>query len=410
MIYMRAMRIAKSLAPALGCLAAAAGLFLATAAAPGLWAQSSSPAAPAAAQDVADVEKRLARINGQISDLRGRIEAEALKESSVLSSLARINLSQALIEREIAAQNLQMEKARAELAGIQAETRRLQVALDKDNAAIEKTLVTLYKFGRLNFFHFILQARDFETYTTESKRLALLARFQEDTVAAYLKTLAELTEAEGRLDAKQRDVAELLRATNIKKRELEAEQRKNSELVQGIRKNRKTYEQALQELRDSAEQLQVMMKKIASEEWTLPSAFVPLYERRGRLGWPLEGRVITSFGLQRHPRFNTIVMNNGVEIAPARDKSLILAVHAGKVVYADYFQGYGNLLIVDHGMTYYTLYGHCSQFLANVGDMVRAEQPIALVGDSGSLTGECLYFEIRYKTRALDPLQWLKRR
>ena len=406
---MRTMRIAKSLAPALGCLMAAAGLFLVPAA-PALRAQSSSPAAPAAKQDVTDFEKRLAKINGQISELRGKIEAEALKETSILSSLARINLSKALIEREIAAQNLQMEKAGTELAGIQGETRRLKAELDKDNAAIEKTLVTLYKFGRLNFFHFILQAQNFESYMTESKRLALLARYQEDTVVAYLKTLAELTEAQGRVDAKQKDVAAILRATNIKKRELEAEQRKNTELVQGIRQNRKTYEQTLQELRDSAEQLQVMMKKIASDQWTLPSAFVPLYERRGKLAWPLEGRIITSFGLQKHPRFNTIVMNNGVEIVPAKDKSLILAIHPGKVVYADYFQGYGNLIIVDHGMTYYTLYGHCSQFLAALGDMVGAGQPIALVGDSGSLTGESLYFEIRYKTKALDPLQWLKRK
>jgi septal ring factor EnvC (AmiA/AmiB activator) len=303
-----------------------------------------------------------------------------------------------------------MEKARSELAVIQANVRVLNGELDKDNADIERTLVTLYKFGRLNFFHFFLQTQNFEAYTSESKRLALLARAQEDAVAAYLKTLAELGEAESRLAAKKKDITEILRTTALKKQELEAEQRKNADLVQQVRKNRQTYEQTLKELRDSAEQLQVMMKKIASEEWTLPSAFVPLYEKRGKLGWPLEGRVITSFGLQKHPRFNTIVMNNGVEIAPAKDKSLILAVHPGKVVFADYFQGYGNLLILDHGMTYFTLYGHCSQFLVIVGDMVRADQPIALVGDSGSLNGECLYFEVRYKTKALDPLQWLKRR
>ena len=98
------------------------------------------------------------------------------------------------------------------------------------------------------------------------------------------------------------------------------------------------------------------------------------------------------------------------EISPAPGKSLVLAIHGGKVVYADYFQGYGNLLIVDHGMTYYTLYGHCAEFLAAVGEMVRAGQPLAVVGDSGSLKGECLYFEVRYKTKALDPLQWLRRR
>jgi septal ring factor EnvC (AmiA/AmiB activator) len=365
---------------------------------------------PKSSQNLTDFEKRLAKINVQISELRGKIEAEAQKEMSVLSNLTRINLNKALVEREIAAWNLQMEKARAELTAIQTNVRDLRARLEKDNAAIEKTLVTLYKFGRLNFFHFMLQARDFEAYTAESKRLTLLARYQEDTVAAYLKTLAELGQAESRLAAKRKDVAEILRATNLKKQELEAEQRKNSDLVQEIRRNKQTFEQTLQELRDSAEQLQVMMKKIASDQWALPSAFVPLYERRGKLAWPLEGRVITSFGLQRHPRFNTIVMNNGVEIAPAKDKSLILAVHAGKVAFADYFQGYGNLLILDHGMTYYTLYGHCSQFLVNVGDMVRADQPVALVGDSGSLNGECLYFEVRYKTKALDPLQWLKRR
>jgi septal ring factor EnvC (AmiA/AmiB activator) len=152
------------------------------------------------------------------------------------------------------------------------------------------------------------------------------------------------------------------------------------------------------------------MDKIVGQEWVLPAAWVPLYERRGQLPWPIEGRVITGFGFEKNPNFNTVVMNKGVEISPGPGKSLVLAVHPGKVVYADYFQGYGNLLIVDHGMTYYTLYGHCAEFLAAVGDMVRAGQPLAVVGDTGSLKGECLYFELRYKTKALDPLQWLKRR
>jgi septal ring factor EnvC (AmiA/AmiB activator) len=371
----------------------------------GLRAQS-----PAPKQDLSDFEQRLARINGQIADIKARIDTEAKQESTVLSHLARINLNKDLIERELSAQNLQMEKARADLAGLQSEVRDLTARLEKDNAAVGQTLVTLYKFGRLNFLELLLQAQNFEAYITESKRLALLARYQEDRISTYLKTLAELGETQSRLEAKKKDIAEILRATNLKKQELEAEQRKNADLVREIRKNRTTHEQTIQELRDRAEQLQVVMQKIISEEWTLPSAFVPLYEKKGHLAWPLAGRIITSFGLQKHPVFNTFVMNNGVEIAPGKDKALILAVHAGKVVYADYFQGYGNLLIVDHGMMYYTLYGHCSQFLVNLGDMVRAEQPIALVGDSGSLSGECLYFEVRYKTRALDPLQWLKRR
>jgi septal ring factor EnvC (AmiA/AmiB activator) len=201
----------------------------------------------------------------------------------------------------------------------------------------------------------------------------------------------------------------MARAAKLKRQELETEARKNQTLVREIRQNRATYEQTLRELSESAEELQKLLDKIISQEWALPASWVPLFERKGRLAWPIEGRVITAFGFEKNPSFDTVVMNKGVEIAPAAGRSLVLAVHPGKVVFADYFQGYGNLLIVDHGLTYYTLYGHCSEFLAAVGEMVRSGQPLAVVGDTGSLKGECLYFELRYKTKALDPLQWLKR-
>jgi murein hydrolase activator len=361
-------------------------------------------------QSVSDFEQRLTRINGQIKDLRARLETEARKESSVLSSLAKINLNKNLVERELAAQNVELERGRAELAVIQANARSVRAGVDREREDIERTLVTLYKFGRVDFFQFLLHARDIETYASESKHLSLLARGQDEVVASYLASLDRLRAAESALESKQTDLAEMARAAKLKRQELDTEARKSATLVQEIRKNRSTFKQTLKELSESAEELQKLMNKIISQEWVLPAAFVPLYEQKGRLPWPLEGRVITTFGFEQHPEFKTVVMNKGVEISPAKDKSLILSVHTGKVVFADYFQGYGNLLIIDHGMTYYTLYGHCAEFLAAVGDMVRAGQPVAVVGDTGSLKGECLYFEIRYKTKALDPLQWLKRR
>jgi len=324
--------------------------------------------------------------------------------------LARINLNKSLVEKELAAQNVELERGRAELAAIQKDTRKIRAGIDRERAAIERTLVTLYKYGRVDFFQFLLQARDMESYASESKHLTILARSQDEAVARFLASLETLRAAESALESKQRDLAAMARAANLKRQELDTEARKSATLVREIRKNRETYKQTLAELTESAEELQKLMNKIISQEWVLPAAFIPLYERKGKLPWPLEGRVITPFGFEKHPDFDTVVMNKGVEITPARDKSLILAVHSGKVVFADYFQGYGNLLIVDHGMTYYTLYGHCSEFMTAVGDMVRAGQPLALVGDTGSLKGECLYFELRYKTKALDPLQWLKRR
>jgi len=373
-------------------------------------AQTSPSSTASQSQTVSDFEQRLNRLNGQIKDLKTRLESEARREGSILTSLARINLNKSLVERELAARNVELERGRADLAVIQDNIRTIRAGIDRQEEAMERTLVTLYKFGRVDFFQFLLQARDIETYASESKHLSIVARGQDEAIARYQASLEELRAAQGALESKQKDLAEMARAAGLKRRELETEARKNATMVQEIRRNRGTYQQALKELAESAEELQKLMVKIINQEWVLPASWVPLTERRGRLAWPLEGRIVTAFGTERHPDFNTVVMNKGVEIAPVQGRSLILAVHPGKVVYADYFQGYGNLLIIDHGLTYYTLYGHCSEFLAAVGDMVRAGQPVAVVGDTGSLKGECLYFEIRYKTRALDPLQWLKRR
>jgi murein hydrolase activator len=374
---------------------------------PSFFAQTSPAGRP---QGVAEFEQRLTRINAQIKDLKSRLESEASKETSILASLAKINLNKAIVERELEAQNVEMERGRAELVAIQSNVRTLRSGLDRERESMERTLVTLYKFGRVDFFQFLLQARDIETYASESKHLAQLVHGQDELVAGYLASLEELRTAQAALESKQADLAAMARAAKLKRQELETEARKNATMVREIRQNRTTYQQTLKELAESAEELQRLMDKIIAQEWALPAAWVPFTERRGQLAWPIEGRVVTAYGYEKNPSFNTVVMNKGVEIAPSPDKSLVLAVHPGKVVYADYFQGYGNLLIVDHGLTYYTLYGHCSEFLAKVGDMVRAGQPLAVVGDTGSLKGECLYFEIRYRTKALDPLQWLKRR
>ena len=88
----------------------------------------------------------------------------------------------------------------------------------------------------------------------------------------------------------------------------------------------------------------------------------------------------------------------------------IRAIHAGKVVYADFFPSYGNLLILEHGGGYHSLYGHCAEFLVRNGDFVGPGTPLAVAGDTASLSGISLYFEIRYQTKPVNPLLWLRRR
>lgn len=379
---------------AAGCLA-----FVILLAPPGrAWAQ----------EDVPEFEKRLAKIHQDIRNLRARIKDLTDQESTLLSQLGQIALTKKLIRNELAALTLRREKLSEELA----ETRRtiafLRRKLDGERRSIEKTLATLYKYGRLNFLQFLLEAESMNVVFSESSRLTTLARYQQDVITSYLKTLEDLRKAEDARETQSAEVTALISEAGKKKLEFEAQEARNRALVQDIRKNKNSYERALQEQRERAEQLQSLMDKLARQEIVLPFQFIPLYERKGKLPWPLAGRVISRFGIERH--LNTSTMNNGIEIVPSGDGPVIRAVHPGKVVFADFFQGYGHLLIVDHGMNYYTLYGHCDEFLVGKGAFVREEQPIGVAGDVGSIRGVSLYFEVRHRAKPLDPLQWLRRR
>jgi len=361
-------------------------------------------------QDVSEYQKRLTKITEQIEQLKLKIKEEEKKESTTLSRLDRIGFKKRLIKKEISLHSIQLEKANRELNSIKKSIPKLKAKLDKEKQSIEKILITTYKFGKFSFLQFMLQAENVGTLISESKHLILLAQYQEKIISNYMGTLSELETAKKELEAKQKEVSRLIQNAEKKKKEFLAQERKHRALIKEIKKNRKIHLQTIEELKERAQQLQLLIEKLLKEEISFPFPLIPLWEKKERLPWPIEGKVITSFGRQRHPQFNTTTINNGIEISPRKNYVIVRSIHPGKVVYSDHFQGYGNLIIIDHGISYYSLYGHCSDFLVKKGDMVKAEQPIALVGDIGSLKGVSLYFEIREKTEPLNPLQWLKRR
>jgi septal ring factor EnvC (AmiA/AmiB activator) len=360
-------------------------------------------------QDVSEYEKRLEDIASQINSLKTRIKKEDRKKTSILARLDKIGLSKRLIRKEISMYNIQMEKTNAELTVLNKKIPRLRAKLDREKDAVAKIMVTMYKHGRLNFLEFLLQAEDMGSLLSENKHLVLLAQNQQTIISDFMSTLIELELSEKQVESKKTEIAQLLNMAQQKKQEMETEEKRNQALIREIDQNKETHMKAMAELKDRAEQLQKLMKEILSNQRPPSITLTPLYEKKGKLPWPISGRIMASFGLKRHPRFNTTTKNNGIEISPGKTM-VVKSVHPGSVVYNDHFRGYGNLLIIDHGMSYYSLYGHCSDFLVNKGDPVKGEQPVAMVGDISSLKGTTLYFEIRYKTKPLNPLQWLKRR
>src|SRR5262245_62662360 len=126
---------------------------------------------------------------------------------------------------------------------------------------------------------------------------------------------------------------------------------------------------------------------------------------RGRLPWPTEGRIVAAFGPQVHPRFGTKTFRNGIDIE-AQEGTEVSAVYAGNVVYTGWFKGYGNLIILDHGNDYFTLYAHIADILVKEGDEVRQGHRIGTVGDKGSLAGRGLYLEVCYSSKTKEQDVW----
>jgi septal ring factor EnvC (AmiA/AmiB activator) len=136
---------------------------------------------------------------------------------------------------------------------------------------------------------------------------------------------------------------------------------------------------------------------------------VSIQKLQGRLQWPLQGTVISFFGKKKSTQFDTYILNNGIEIKPGvSDK--IKAIYDGEVVFADYFKGYGNLIIVQHAKNFYSVYGHCEKILKKKGDNVTEGEIISIAGNSGSTSGKSLYLEIRKDLKPENPLKWLRNR
>jgi septal ring factor EnvC (AmiA/AmiB activator) len=122
---------------------------------------------------------------------------------------------------------------------------------------------------------------------------------------------------------------------------------------------------------------------------------------------PVRGAIIETYGKHKHPEFNSYTFSKGISIS-AGSGTEIKAIYDGSVIFADYFKGYGNMVIVDHGGGYFSLYAHASRITKKVGAEVARNETLATVGDVDSAKGPMLYFEIRYQGRPVDPAAWVR--
>ena len=358
--------------------------------------------------------KELQRINREMREKKKEIKRVDRKERSILSALDRI-------DRDIQAGATELSDQRRRLR--ESETGLLEV--EQSNAEISRALTRLkHIYGqRLRALYKMTRSGNAAVLATESlgsvikrvKYVGIIAERDHTVMRKYSSALDQLAAQQAEIAEKKEDILSRKRTIEIKKIDLEARRRKKADLLASVRKEKGLYEQTLRELEESSASLWAMVKRSEQEKKTAKQTTSSsgmgssLHAKGTRLPWPVEGQVLSQFGMQRHPRFGTMVFRRGIEIE-AREGGEVRAVSDGQIAYADWYKGYGKLIILDHGNDFYTLYGNLSRLDMNRGDRVAKGQVIGLAGDTGSMKGSKLYFEIRRKGEAQDPLAWLTKR
>jgi septal ring factor EnvC (AmiA/AmiB activator) len=217
-----------------------------------------------------------------------------------------------------------------------------------------------------------------------------------------------LTSLEAHKVLKSARAAEYQKQTGL----MSQERSTRTRLLEDIRKQRALELAAIDALTQAAGELEHKIKFLATEKTEVgPDKNASQFSfsaHKGLLIMPVNGKIINLFGPYKNPKYNINNFRSGIDIK-AEHGEPIRSVFKGKVIYSNWFKGYGNMIIIDHGNSYYTVYAHMEETFKSKGDPVDAGEVIATVGDTGSMTGAKLYFEVRHHGKPVNPLKWLKK-
>jgi septal ring factor EnvC (AmiA/AmiB activator) len=360
-------------------------------------------------------KKGLAVIQKKLKEEKQKQQQSKIKEKKILNRLHRVDQALGHLEREKEANEEDLQETKAHLENLQADNQSNQVQVARSRELLKRRLRALYRMSfRTPFWGGLFDSESFGDFARKLKFGTLLAESNGKLLEQTLRHEGELRQSSLEWGDEQKRKERLLAVLGRKEKNYSREKNNRTGSLDSIRKQQAAREQKIAELNEAAQGLQQKVSsflKQAREAQTRP-AYVPagagLTVKRGKIPWPVSGRIISPYGKYRNPEFNAVVENTGIQIqAPLGTP--FRAVAAGTVRYADWFKGYGKLVILDHGKGYYSLYAQASELSVSEGQAVAAGQILGNVGDTGSLVGSSLYFEIRKDAVPQDPLRWLKR-
>jgi len=367
------------------------------------------------ADEAAD-KKELQRIKREMQGKKKDLKRADRKERSILSELDRIDRDIQSGSAELADQRKRLQESEAALRELQQRDADINRELAGLKGIYAQRLRALYKMSRSGSAVTVFSADGPNNALKRLKYISVIAERDRALMTEYSNALERLALRHTEIAETQQELLSRRRVVEAKRTELESRKQKKTVLLSSVREKKGLYEQTLRELEESSTSLWAMIRKDEQERKAAKAAAPPPVKAarpsssgRNSLDWPVAGQVLSRFGMQRHPQFGTMVFRRGIEIA-AREGESVRSVENGQVAHADWYKGYGQLVILDHGNGFYSLYGNLQRVDVAKGDRILKGQAIGLVGETGSLKGSKLYFEIRRQGEAQDPLAWLAKK
>jgi septal ring factor EnvC (AmiA/AmiB activator) len=349
-------------------------------------------------------EREIQALRAKIAASRARVVGTEQAERDLLLRIEDL-------DQDLDALRVQVERSRrsARAAGqaharVKAEGEASARRLAALRRAKGRRAVALYKAGEVGPLQVLFASADLPEMLVRMGQLRRLLTYDSELVAGsqeeYARAQALALESEA---ARQKSEAAHSRMTR-RNAALSAERVARAETLDAVQLDRVRERALLVELEEAARTLQQTLARFKARRAEYPGA--SFAQRKGALVRPVRGRVRRAFGKLVDPRYQTEIFHKGLEIQADRGDR-VRAVAPGRVRLAGWFRGYGKLVIVDHGDGYFTVSGHLDDVYVEVGDSVDEGDTLGTVGETGSLQGPGLYFEVRRGSGPLNPAEWL---
>jgi len=357
--------------------------------------------------------KTLDQLKDQIEEKRKQADEAGKKRDSVLQGLQ--SLDERLVGFKQAHQDIsrKLRKKDQEIETLTRQMSILQDRIDERRDAILARLRIQYMEGRLGHWKTLLASDSYGDFQRRLQYLSAVSERDYALMGTFRADVDQMQQAERQREIARVGMLAYKQSTEKHLTDIKSLKKQKRIYLTNITHEKESYERALQELERSASRVDSLLRELENRRRAAmvkpPVAGSLPRGLKGLLPWPAEGNIVTFFGRQKHPTFDTYVQRKGIEIRTP-EGSAIHAVMPGTVVYADWLKGYGLVIIIDHANGFFSLYAHASKILTVVGAQVTAGQAIGETGDTG-MTGEnTLYFELREGADPVDPLQWLSKR